>query len=158
MRKELSLHVGEKGIDDMLVSVRECAPQANQYHLRVPSLCIRGQYFYCDDEALSFRNATRKLNLLTCFLSAPDYCLNREQIIALVYRESFYSKHRDRFIDCLHMNMLRTISDTRRQLYISFAHRYPGIDWLFFNRSTKAWRLLRFKEDYVLSKLAARIY
>ena len=147
----------EQQLASMLAAAH--TPSPLEYRkLNIPTLWIRGHYFYCDGEALSFRHAERKLALLKAFLQATDCRLNREQVIEHVYREGRWHQYSSRFIDCLNMNMLRTISDTRRQLYISFAHRYPGIDWLCFSRASKEWRLLRFKEDYVLAQLQTKIY
>ena len=147
----------EQQLTSMLAATHT-EPPLEHRQLSIPTLWIRGYYFYCDGEALSFRHAERKLALLKAFLLATDYRLNREQVIEHVYREGRWHQHSSRFIDCLNMNMLRTISDTRRQLYIYFAHRYPGIDWLCFSRASKEWRLLRFKEDYVLAQLQTKIY
>ncbi len=131
---------------------------ASRHGVQIPSLWLRGHYFYCDGEALSFRQAGRKLALLKAFLATKGYRLPRAQVIARVYGEGQGKRRSARFIACLNMNMLRTISDTRRQLYVSFAHLHPGIDWLPFNRETKDWQLLRFKEDYVLAQLHPKIY
>lgn len=148
----------EQQLTSMLAAANMLLPTLEHRKLNIPALWIRGHYFYCDGEALSFRHAERKLALLKAFLLATDCCLNREQVIDHVYCEGRWHRHSGRFIDCLNTNMLRTISDTRRQLYISFAHRYPGIDWLCFSRASKEWRLLRFKENYVLTQLQTKIY
>ena len=158
MNDQRSLYAAGKKVTATLAVRQELSLPANNYHLKIPSLWIRGHYFYCDGEALSFRHAARKLSLLKAFLSAASYRLNHEQVIDHVYREGRWHRHSNRFIDCLNMNMLRNISDTRRQLYISFAHLYPGINWLSFSRETKDWKLLHFKEDYVLAQLHAIIY
>lgn len=158
MNQKQSSLTAEQKVTATLATLQEPSSPTGDRCLKVPSLWIRGHYFYCDGEALSFRHAWRKLSLLKAFLSAENYCLNREQVIAHVYDEGHWHQHSSRFIDCLNMNMLRTISDTRRQLYISFAHLYPGINWLSFSRETKDWRLLCFKEDYVLAQLHAKIY
>ncbi len=158
MEKQPWLHSAERTVTTSLANLQESSASLDNRRLKIPSLWIRGHYFYCDGEALSFRHAERKLALLKAFLSAASYRLNREQVIAHVYHEGRWHQHSSRFIDCLNMNMLRTISDTRRQLYISFAHLYPGINWLAFSRETKDWKLLHFKEDYVLAQLHAKIY
>lgn len=158
MNNKRSLYAAGKKITATLAGRQNLSLPVGNYHLKIPSLWIRGHYFYCDGEALSFRHAERKLSLLKAFLSAASYRLKREQVIDHVYCEGRWHRHSNRFIDCLNMNMLRTISDTRRQLYISFAHLYPGINWLSFSRETKDWKLLHFKEDYVLAQLHAIIY
>ena len=160
MNKELALHSDAQKVTEASDALADPhVPAAtDSCRLKIPSLWIRGHYFYCDGEALSFRHSGRKLALLKAFLAAANYRLNREQVIAHVHCEERWHQHTSRFIACLNMNILRTISDTRRQLYISFAHLYPGIDWLPFSRATKDWRLLRFKEDYVLSQLQPKIY
>ena len=158
MNKRQPLLTSEQKVTTTMATLQEPSSPTDTRCLKIPTLWIRGHYFYCDGEALSFRHACRKLSLLKAFLSAEGYRLNREQVIAHVYNEGRWHQHSSRFIDCLNMNMLRTISDTRRQLYISFAHLYPGINWLFFKRETKDWRLLCFKEDYVLARLHPRIY
>ena len=158
MNETQSLHATGRKVTATLAALQEPSLPTNNHHLKIPSLWIRGHYFYCDGEALSFRHAERKLALLKAFLSAKNYRLNREQVIAHVYSEGQWHHHSNRFIECLNMNMLRTISNTRRQLYISFAHLYPGINWLSFSRETKDWKLLQFKEDYVLIQLNAKMY
>ena len=152
------LHYKTRRVTAPLTSLAKPPAPVESRRLKIPSLWLRGHYFYCDGEALSFQHSSRKLALLKAFLAAPNYRLNREQVIKHVYSEGRWHHHTRRFIDCLNMNVLRTISDTRRQLYISYAHLYPGIDWLPFSRESKDWRLLRFKEDYVLAQLHPKIY
>ena len=127
-------------------------------YLRLPSLWVKGHYFYCDGEALSLTNAGRKLDLITAFLSTDGYKLSREQIFSAVYGQNSLHLRSERFQDCLNMSMLRTISDTRKRICATFSHRFPGIDWMPFNHREKRWKLLRFQEDYVLAQIYAQAF
>ena len=127
-------------------------------HLRLPSMWVKGHYFYCDGEALSLANAGCKLDLITAFLSTSDYKLSREQILSAVYGQTRLHLKSERFRDCLNMSMLRTISDTRKRICAAFSYRFPGVDWMPFNHREKKWKLLRFKEDYVLAQIDAQVF
>ena len=126
-------------------------------YLRLPDLWVDGHSFYCDGDALSFLHARRRLSLLQAFLTRNGCRLNREQILAIVYGENQLRRRSPRYVDCLNMNILRIISDTRRLLYLKYAKRYPGIDWLYFNRGEKKWKLIRFKDSYVLAQISTKI-
>ena len=95
--------------------------------------------------------------LLRAFLAAPNYQLNREQILALVYGENKLQRRSPRYVECINMNVLRLLSDTRRQLYVAYASQYRGFDWLYFNKGEKKWKLLRVRDNYVLAHLNARV-
>ncbi len=126
--------------------------------LKLPALWSRDGRFYCDGKELVFHRRGRRLALLKAFLAAPNHQLNRQQIITLVYGESQLHRRSPRYAECLNMNVLRTISDTRRQLYVTYGRYYPGLDWLHFNRGEKKWKLVRFRDGYVLAHLHARVF
>ena len=126
--------------------------------LKLPRLWSRGDCFYCDGQELVFNRASRRLALLKAFLAARNHQLNRQQIVTIVYGESHPQRRSLRYAECLNMNVLRTISDTRRQLYVAFSSRYPGFDWLYFNKGEKKWKLVRLQDDYVLAHLNAQIF
>ena len=124
-------------------------------YFKLPRLWIRGDCFYCDDNVIAFHNSSRRLVLLRAFLAAPNYQLNREQILALVYGENQLHRRSPRYVECANMNALRLLSDTRRQLYMTCASQYQGFDWLYFNKGEKKWKLLRVRDSYVLAHLNA---
>ncbi len=126
--------------------------------LRLPRLWSRGDCFYCDGKELAFNRASRRITLLKAFLAARNHQLTRPQIITVVYGESQLHRRSVRYAECLNMNVLRTLSDTRRQLYIAYAALHPGFDWLYFNKGEKKWKLVRLRDDYVLAHLNARIF
>ena len=126
--------------------------------LKLPRLWSRGDCFYCDGQVLAFNRASRRITLLKAFLAARNHQLNRQQIITIVYGESQLQQRSLRYAECLNMNVLRTISDTRRQLYLAYSSRYPGLDWLYFNKGEKKWKLVRLQDDYVLAHLNAQIF
>lgn len=126
-------------------------------YIKLPRIWIKGGYFYCDGEGMHFQRASRRLSLLKAFLSVRGYRLGRKQIMALVYDENRLHLRSQRYTECLNMSMLRMLSDTRRQLCTAFAPRYPGIDWLHFNKGERRWKLLRFRDDYVLAHLHASV-
>ena len=126
--------------------------------LKLPRLWSRSNCFYCDGQVLAFNRASRRITLLKAFLAARNHQLNRQQIITIVYGESQSQQRSLRYAECLNMNVLRTISDTRRQLYVAYGTRYPGLDWLYFNKGEKKWKLVRLHDDYVLSHLNAQIF
>ena len=141
-----------------LVSEAMYAPHAQQPHIALPRLWVKGNCFFCDDEALAFQPASRRFAMLKAFLAGHSHQLNREQIIALVYGESQLHRRSLRYATCLASNVLRMISDTRRQLYLAYAGTYPGIDWLHFNRGEKKWKLTRLRDDYVLTQIKVKIF
>ena len=126
-------------------------------YLKLPNLYLRGDCFYCDDNRITFHNSSRRLLLLRAFLAAPNYQLNREQILAVVYGESQLQRRSPRYAECVNINALRLLSDTRRQLYVAFASQYRGFDWLYFNKGEKKWKLLRVRDNYVLTQVNARV-
>ena len=126
--------------------------------LKLPSLWSKGDCFYCDGKELAFNRASRRIALLKAFLAVHNHQLTRQQIITVVYGESQLHRRSPRYSECLNMNVLRTISDTRRQLYLAYTSLYPSLDWLYFNKGEKKWKLVRFRDDYVLSHLNVRIF
>ena len=126
--------------------------------LKLPHLWSRGDCFYCDGKELAFNRASRRITLLKAFLAVRNHQLTRQQIITVVYGESQLHRRSLRYAECLNMNVLRTLSDTRRQLYVTYASLYPGLDWLYFNKGEKKWKLMRFQDNYVLAQLNARVF
>lgn len=126
--------------------------------LKLPTLWTKGDSFYCDGQELVFHRTGRRIALLKAFLAAHNHQLTRAQIITIVYGESQLQRRSLRYAECLNMNMLRTLSDTRRQLYVAYTSLYPNIDWLPFNKGEKKWKLLRLRNDYVLAQLNAQIF
>ena len=134
------------------------ALSTTEVYLKLPSLWVKDNCFYCDGEAMVFHHASRRLALLKAFLAGHGHQLSREQILTLVYGENQLARRSPRYAACLAMNVLRMVSDTRRQLYVAYASRYPGIDWLYFNKGEKKWKLARLRDDYVLMYLNARVF
>ena len=126
--------------------------------LKLPHLWIKEDRLYCDGQELAFYRAGRRIALLKAFLAGHNHQLSRAQIITIVYGESQLRRRSLRYAECLNSNILRTLSDTRQQLYAAYTSRYPHIDWLHFNKGEKKWKLLRLRDDYVLARLNAQIF
>ena len=118
--------------------------------LQLPSLCIRGGYFYCDNEALYLRSARNKCSLIQGFLQAPDNCLSLTEIIKTIY--GVMDNPSVRMRESLHKNVHRILSDLRALLHDRYSH-LKHVEWLPYSRSDNAWYLYRFSAEYVLDQM-----
>ena len=68
MNEKQSLHTAGRKVTATLAALQEPSLPTDNHQLKIPSLWIRGHYFYCDGEAPEFSSCRAQASVAQSFL------------------------------------------------------------------------------------------